>query len=91
MNYSVIEVVLRKNIHYTPEHIMFSIRDYKDNFNIQYSKISLLNLNREMQLIIKFDDIILNEQYYLFMDLLNDLFINIVIKSKFYFITTIHV
>ena len=88
---SIIEVIVKDNIQYKPEEILLIINNNKHLFNIQYLKISLLKLDNETKLIIKIDDKIINKQYNIFINILNEILTNIIIKSRYYYIKTIEI
>ena len=92
VTYSVIEVIIKNNIIFTPEEILMKIRDNKGSLNIQYFKISLLNLDNEYKLIIKFTDIIITvQQFNIFISLLNNILNSIISKSRFYIVRSVEV
>lgn len=82
--YSVIEIIIKYNIQFLPEEILRLIRNNKNKLNIQYLKLSILNLDNEYKLIIKFDEIISNQQFNTFINILEEILKDIIIKSRLY-------
>ena len=86
--YSVIEIIIKYNIQYSPEEILILIRNSKNNLNVQYFKLSILNLDNEYKLIIKFDEIINKPQFNTFINILEEILKDIIIKSRIYHVKT---